>query len=228
MLEPFKPRDYYVRELELDPDRPFAFLMKHTSLCASADSPEAVQAALDAMLRVPLLKEEYHAHFGFPLVTAECLDRLHILLRDKHVLDAGSGTGFLAQALAERDISVVAADNQDQNYGFQAVYRRDSSQDAADLLPGTFTAVLLSWPCAMSDFAFRVANAMSAGALLVYQGEGPGGATAAHDFFALTRDWPRDDEASTALNAMHAQFAGIKDRWTVMMKPAGTPDRVAL
>lgn len=228
MLKPFKPREYYARELELDPDRPFAFLTRHTALCARANTPEAARDALHAVLRVPMLKEEYHAHYGFPLVTAECLDLLHKLLRDKHVLDAGSGTGFLAQALAERDICVVAADNEAHGYGFRSVYRRDSSQDAADLLPGNFTAVLMSWPCAMSDFAFRVANAMSAGALLVHQGEGPGGATAASDFFALTRDWPRDDEASTALNEAHAQFAGIKDRWTVLMKPTGIPDPVAL
>lgn len=172
MLEPFKPREYYVRELELDPDRPFSFLTRHTALCARADTPEAVRAALDAMLRVSMLKEEYHARYGFPLVTAECLDLLEELLRDKNVLDAGSGTGFLAQALSVRDIKVVAADNQAHNYGFQSAYRRDSSDDAADLLPGNFTAVLLSWPCAGSDFAFRVANTMNAGAPLVYQGEG--------------------------------------------------------
>ncbi|KWU17961.1 hypothetical protein AS149_14905 [Burkholderia cenocepacia] len=170
-------------------------------------------------LQVAYLRERYIQQFGFPIVKEETLDALCSLLAKKRVLDAGSGTGFLSRELRTRNINVLAADNHSREYGFENVHHRDTEADAATLLPGEFDAVILSWPCLGSDFAFRGVAALRPDSMLVYQGERPGATAADLAFFKLTQDWPRQRDATDALNSGHLQFFGMKDRWTAMSKP---------
>jgi SAM-dependent methyltransferase len=180
---------------------------------------EGLPTAVTELLRGAFLQEEYRSRFGFPLVTAETLNELSKLLAGKRVLDAGSGTGFLSHALSERGISVFAVDDESADYGFSTVFRRDATVDAPNFLPEEFDAVILSWPCRATDFAYRVASSMRPGTTLVYEGEGPGAATAGDDFFRLTGQWPRQSSANAALNSGHMRFPGLNDRWDVMTKP---------
>ena len=55
-------------------------------------------------------RKRFLAEIGFCLVTAEVIDALAILLAGKKVLEAGSGSGWLAARLGERGINLLAAD----------------------------------------------------------------------------------------------------------------------
>ncbi len=55
-------------------------------------------------------RKRFLAEIGFCLITAEVIDALAALLAGKKVLEAGSGSGWLAASLGERGINIVAAD----------------------------------------------------------------------------------------------------------------------
>lgn len=174
-------------------------------------------------------RDAYVKKYGFALVSRETLSVLKDLLGGGPVLDAGAGTGYLAERLGGEGVKVVAADIRDyslaqdsEGYPFQTVHRLDRVVGhAAELLPGEFTAVLLSWPCYQSSFAYEVAQAMQAGQTLVYQGEGVGGCTGDDAFHALLRDtgqWKPMTLRTEQLNAHHVQFSGIHDWWHAYKK----------
>lgn len=172
-------------------------------------------------------RDWYIRHHGFVLLTRECLQTLAAMFNGRRVLDAGSGTGFLAHALAQAGVDVVAADKaaHANPYGFDARWRLDAPVDAAGLLPGDFDDVILSWPCYGSPFAMRVATAMRAGQRLVYQGEGYNGCTASTRFLrhVRSRAWRAEHTLSAALNGPHARFSGIHDYWHVYTKCEARP-----
>ena len=97
------------------------------------------------------LRHRYLHEFGFCLFTAECISSLVALCEGKKVLDAGSGSGWLAEQLAQQGIAITAADWTDyrkprdkkRGYPMQSVFRLDHHGDAVALLPGNFDVVLL-------------------------------------------------------------------------------------
>jgi 2-polyprenyl-3-methyl-5-hydroxy-6-metoxy-1,4-benzoquinol methylase len=48
-------------------------------------------------------RKRYNREYGFCLFTAECVVTLAALCKGKKVLEAGSGSGWLAQQLAQRE-----------------------------------------------------------------------------------------------------------------------------
>jgi hypothetical protein len=174
-------------------------------------------------------REAFLRDFGFALITAEVIDALTAHLAGKRVLEAGSGTGWLADQLAQRGIEIEAADWADyrhprpdadsHGYPMRTVYRLDHYLDATTLLPGRYDAILLVWPNLDSPFAANVARAMTSGQMLIYCGEGRGGCTADDDFFdILASDFAVDEGASIAVNAGHWRFPGMRDKWWVGRK----------
>jgi hypothetical protein len=170
-----------------------------------------------------MLRPEYNRRYGFPLVSQEVLATLTTMVTGKKVLDAGSGTGFLSDAIAQHSPSatVVAAEwDGVKGYGFEGIIRRDYHGSALDLLPGEFDIVILSWPNYDHPFGVDILDAMKAGQTLIYQGESQGGCTANDDFFRqLQMDhWNYLDTPSNNLNTNHVQFQGIHDYWHVYQK----------
>ena len=55
-------------------------------------------------------RKRYNREFGFCLFTAECVLTLAALCKGKKVLEAGSGSGWLADQLAQQGIEITAAD----------------------------------------------------------------------------------------------------------------------
>jgi hypothetical protein len=174
-------------------------------------------------------RDEFLRTYGFLMPTAEVLSELTTLLAGKKVLEAGSGTGWLADQLARRGISIEAADWADyrlprpeadcHGYPMRQVFRLDHYLDAATLLPGQYNAILLIWPNLASPLAANIARAMAPGQTLFFCGEGRGGCTADADFFdLLATDFELDEAASVAVNQGHWRFPGMHDRWWVGTK----------
>jgi len=169
-------------------------------------------------------RDHYIAQYGFVLLTAECVDDLANLLAGKAVLEVGAGTGFLSHCLAEKGVNVLAQDlaspGEASPYRFQKKWKLDHIGPFEEVLTDKYDAVLISWPCMGSRFAFNVAKAMVQGQVLVYQGEGAGGCTASDAFFDYmeSTDWTFQEEATEGLNRHHRRFPAIHDRWLVFKK----------
>jgi hypothetical protein len=204
----------------LVPDQPLANMRDHVAL-----KRRGLRKSFHPLdpLAPGMVRDIYIAEYGFVVLSKELLDTLASLLGGREVLDAGAGPGYLSSRLGSRGVRVTASDlgaSHDASYGFGPTHQRDHEGDSVELLPGNFNVVLLSWP-PMSDFAHRIATAMTAGQILVYQGEPHGGCTADESFFAQVEDdaqWEHLDTWTAALNQHHLQFQGIHDRWAVWQK----------
>jgi hypothetical protein len=172
-------------------------------------------------------RKRYNREFGFCLFTAECVVTLAALCKGKKVLEAGSGSGWLAHHLAQRGIAITAADWTDyrqprdtkRGYPMQTVFRLDHHGNAVELLPGNFEVVLLVWPNLGTPFGEQVARAMSSGQVMILEGEDKGGNTATDEFFdVLSADFERLDPDTLALNEHHRTFPSLHDRWQILRK----------
>ena len=172
-------------------------------------------------------RKRYNREFGFCLFTAESICSLAALCKGKKVLEAGSGSGWLADQLAQRGIAITAADWADyrqardtkRGYPMRTVFRLDHHGDAVALLPGSFDVVLLVWPNLGTPFGEQVAHAMRSGQVMILEGEEKGGNTATDEFFdLLSADFERLEVETQALNEHHRTFPGLHDRWQVLRK----------
>ena len=172
-------------------------------------------------------RKRYNREFGFCLFTAECIFSLAALCKGKKVLEAGSGSGWLADQLAQQGIAITAADwtdyrqPRDKKHGYpiRSVFRLDHQGNAVALLPGSFDVVLLVWPNLDTPFGEQVAHAMRSGQIMILEGEEKGGNTATEEFFdVLSADFERLDAETLALNEHHRTFPGLHDRWQILMK----------
>ena len=172
-------------------------------------------------------RKRYNREFGFCLFTAESIFSLEALCKGKKVLEAGSGSGWLADQLAQQGIAITAADWADyrqprdkkRGYPMRSVFRLDHHGDAVALLPGSFDVVLLVWPNLDTPFGEQVAHAMRSGQIMILEGEEKGGSTATDAFFdVLSADFERLDAETLALNEHHHTFPGLHDRWQILRK----------
>ena len=172
------------------------------------------------------IRKRYNREYGFCLFTAEVVEALTKQLAGKKVIEAGSGSGWLSNALGERGIDITAADWTDfrtaergRGYAIENVYRLDHHGDVLTLLPGDFNAVILVWPNLNSPFGFNVANAMQPGQVLVFEGEDQGGCTGDDDLYdLLDSGFVLLDVETAALNKDHRTFPGLDDKWSVWVK----------
>lgn len=183
--------------------------------------------SMEEIERFYFQRRRYIREFGFCLFTAECIDALTALCDGKSALEAGSGSGWLAEQLSRRGVEIVAADWTDYRqlddnsigYPIRAVFRLDYHGDAVVLLPGQFDIVLLVYPNLDKPFAMNIANAMKPGQVLVFEGEGKGGCTANDEFFeAFNTNFELLYDETAALNKHHRTFPGVSDRWTALRK----------
>ncbi len=216
-LKPFLPMQHYIEKFHFQPwDEEASF------------SP-GVDATWDYHYQLSSL---YKFHWGFTLPTRELIDQLvDILQRETgsagRVLDAGSGSGFLARELCRLGVDTFAVDtcdyeNREHQFGYPMiqVHQRDVQGDAVEYVAKGFGAVLLVWPGYDHPFGHNIAKAMLPGQLLVYEGE-IRGCCADDAFFDYLDDpstWEHRADLSDALNACHVTFAGVHDRWRVYRK----------
>lgn len=172
-------------------------------------------------------RRRYRREFGFCLFTAECIFSLAALCKGKRVLEAGSGSGWLADQLAQHGIEITAADWTDyrqsrdntRGYPMRSVFRLDHHGDAVALLPGCFDIVLLVWPNLDKPFGEHVAHAMCSGQIMIFEGEIKGGCTATEEFFnVLSTDFEFLNAETMALNEYHRTFPGLHDQWQILRK----------
>ena len=173
------------------------------------------------------LRRQFRQDFGYVVASAEAMDVLADVLRPfGTVLDAGSGSGYLAKELSRLGVITFTVDHCDfkaardtgRGYPIKAVYQLDALGDAATFVSNRFGAVLLTWPPYQQPFAIRVAEAMLPGQFLIYEGEDAGGCTADDAFFEFMADASRWDLMSVdtaRLNAAHVTLDTLHDHWTV-------------
>lgn len=171
-------------------------------------------------------RKRYNREYGFCLFTAEVVTMLAEMLAGKKVLEAGSGSGWLSEQLGHQGVDILASDWTDyrvaergRGYAIENVFRLDHHCDSTDLLPGEFDAVILVWPNLDTPFGDRVLEAMRAGQLVFFEGEGRGGCTASDEFFdRLDRDFLAMPAETDRLNSGHRTLPGLYDEWQIALK----------
>ncbi|MBC8737059.1 hypothetical protein F6X40_09585 [Paraburkholderia sp. UCT31] len=187
-----------------------------------ATAPGVVGAKILELLH----REKVIPTTGYANLTDATVDALAAALKGARVLDAGSGTGYMAHRLSEVGVDVCACDVVDVNESREVEpsahrWKLDVRGNAVDLLPGEFDAVILSWPDIHSPFAFEVASKLKSGQSLWYLGESRGGCTASDDFFNLMMDeqlWLLETWLGRSLNEVYRPYTGMKDRWWVFRR----------
>lgn len=171
--------------------------------------------------------EQFRQDHGYVLATREAMQVLVEFFKPLGtVMDAGCGSGFLAQYLQACGVRTLAVDhcdyrvprNERGGYPITQSLVLDVVAHAPALITPALGAVLLAWPPFMTNFALEVAQAMTPGQFLVFQGE-IHGCTANDAFFeevAHARRWRVQDEVSAQLNAVHVRFPAFHDRWLVL------------
>jgi hypothetical protein len=210
------------------PLKPFQTLAEYARLgilppnSLEADSLDGEQVEAQFALR-----RQFRRDYGYVVASAEVMTVLAELLKNLgKVLDAGSGSGYLAKKLTELGIPTFAVDYYDfratrpdgHGYPINSVYQLDALGDAAAFITAKYGAVLMTWPPYDNPFALQVARAMLPGQLLVYEGEDAGGCTADEAFFKFMRDsslWEPLPTVSALLNAVHVTLNTLHDHWMV-------------
>lgn len=152
--------------------------------------------------------------YGFAIPNREALEAIANL--NTKVTEIGAGTGYWASLLQRARVDVTAFDfappghaEWNNPYGFSGTYTEVYPADGPELLKAiSFEhdfALMLSWPDYESTFAVDTLKAYL-GQVLIYIGEGYGGATGDDAFFAaLNNDWRLAKEVDIP------RWAGIND-----------------
>lgn len=224
--------DHDAARIELKPFMPLAHYLQHFDFQLFAYWPEPNYSHKTWELHYWLF-ELYKYQYGFFLPTAELMDLLVAILNHEiggvvRVLDAGSGSGFMAKELCRRGVEAFAVDrceyeNKERQFGYPIinVYQRDALGDAVNYVSEQFAAVLMVWPPYDQSFAFDIAKAMFPGQLLIFEGEGEGGCTGDDKFFEYVSDgdqWLALKNLSDQLDAVHVTFATQHDHWSIWRK----------
>lgn len=172
-------------------------------------------------------RERYLSRYGHVLLSRECADALVELLKGHRVLDVCAGGGFLAHTLANAGVEVMAADLYPPGLApterdSRVRWKVDFAGSSLELPLEEYSALVMAWPDHQDPFADQIAASMRPGQLLVYQGEGAGGATADDAFFARVSGpgWEFLRAETEALNRHHVRFHGMNDYWCVLKRVA--------
>mgnify|MGYP000748191069 CR=1 FL=1 len=167
-----------------------------------------------------MIRDAYVDRIGYSIYTSESLDALAIYLKNKKVLELGSGSGFLSSQLEKRGVDIMAIDNC-STHKFQECFKRDVTGDALCYINENteYTDIILSWPPYMDAFATDVFDKLKPGTTIWYLGEGAGGCCADDFFFTKLEEHALYlDVPSKNLNQHHVQFKGLHDYWQVYKK----------
>ena len=216
-------------------DKPTSELEYLESLFSDAPAPELEPNAAYAQVRehaafrgfgmsAMLARTRHRAKHGYVYVTQEQAILMAKLLQGKRCLEVAAGTGWLSHLLLDKGVDVLASDmggDSFAGYEMQHVWQRHHEGDSLSLLPGEFDAVILTWPAYDAPFGHQVLQAMRAGQVLFFEGEGKGGCTADDAFFETLEDaqqWRKKQAWTQQLNEHHLHFSGLHDRWSVWQK----------
>lgn len=175
----------------------------------------------DFSLAAYSIRESYIRNIAFPLYSKEVIKILSKFLRNKKILEVGSGFGYLARLLQNNSVNIRSIDSNTSRYYADTVLENKYSLkhivgNAIPKVRTRYDVILMSWPDYDSDFAYKIISKMNKGQILIYQGEGYGGCTGDakfHDKLRMQYTIPIED----ILNKYHVQFNGIHDYWKVVM-----------
>lgn len=170
------------------------------------------------------MREHYINNFGFALLSHKLINSLSEQLKDKNVLEVGSGTGFLSYCLQNEGVFVTPLDEkpiQNNQYNFTTCYTDLVISEASEYIKDSFTknpfdSIIMSWPSYETDFAHNVLKNMKKGQQLYYCGENYGGCTGNDAFFdLLDTKTVLNEKLTEQLHTDSLLWPGLHDSWYV-------------
>jgi hypothetical protein len=164
--------------------------------------------------------------YGFPIIHDKTIEILRKFLRNKKVVEIGSGNGYLAYYLEQAGVDITAVNNYcSGDYNSlnwkDFYYKRDRQEDARYhyYYYNKYNCIIMSWPDSGDDLAYLVAKRMKKDRILIYQGESKYGCTANDNFFNYIEKYFRQIKPiQRLLNDKHLQYFGIHDYWYILKK----------
>lgn len=139
-------------------------------------------------------------------------------LRSRTLLEVGAGRGWLAAALRQCGVHVIATDIEPPHNALVDVVRLDAEEAVRRYATDT-SGLLIAWPPYRNDMAARAVREWRQAGFpgpVFYLGEGPGGATATPAFWQVVRNLPCE------VMEVLPRWPGLHDQLWVFTLPAGT------
>ena len=180
-----------------------------------------------------IYRYDYVKKNGFPIITSECLIELVEILKDRKVLDVGSGSCVLGEKLKSEGIDLTTIDYRDytklkeedcNGYFFNSGISPDivDKVEKIDITP--YNTFLISWPDIQGSVSTSVLRRLKRGDMMIVVGEDVGGCTASNRFFKKIEDMTAkkkvfyDIEKSMYLSKEAYNFYGIHDSFFVYVR----------
>lgn len=159
-------------------------------------------------------REIYTSVYGYAVITKELISDIKAQVGDAHVLELGSGSGWLAKFLEEAGVDIMTVDTDD--WGFEIQHRKtDLVSSYRQLDISAYDTFILAWPNYGSSAASELVSTMKTGDKLLYCGEDGGGCTGDEQLEDdLCGKWVVDTDAFSS----SIRFTGIHDYWRTYVK----------
>lgn len=201
-------------------------LIKHYKLGDRTTAPDTLPCSAYEVLRVMCwsadpFRYDYTCEIGWFLLTTETKEALCHYLKDKKVLEVGSGTGYLAHHLIKGGVAdYTAVDKRcDKWWGEGNIFFAGIEGNAVEHVNDTYDVVVMCWPPMGNPYSLEVVTKMSSGQILLYQGEPSGGNCGTDEFWDYVDEhFTYIAEQSDILNEHHVKFPGMRDVWEVYIK----------
>ena len=140
-------------------------------------------------------KDLYNSKFGFALLSQETVNDMAKFFDGCTVLEVGAGSGFLAKAISDANISIkmIATDSGEWENSCKDEWKKHFSDvlimdgiDAISAFADNIDYVLMSWPPYDESMAYEILNkCIEVNKPLVYIGEWECGCNGDNEFFEL-------------------------------------------
>lgn len=224
--------EFYISKKELDFDQlvkayPFIYDFFILNTFSKESWKKVISLSRDFSTGIYLklfeFRHWYCANVSWSIITTELLTQLKEVVKDKKVLDAGCGVGYLTSLLRkEKNCDLTAIDNKTYNH----IHQKDIDKEIIngnylDLPIEDFDIVILSWPVMDSSENpndLQLLKRMKSNSILIYIGEGSGGCTGSENFHDYIYEYLNIHNSVEMFNGTFISFEGIYDSISIYQK----------
>lgn len=224
--------EFYISKKELDFDQlvkayPFIYDFFILNTFSKESWKKVISLSRDFSTGIYLklfeFRHWYCANVSWSIITTELLTQLKEVVKDKKVLDAGCGLGYLTSLLRkEKNCDITAIDNKTYNH----IHQKDIDKEIIDgnyldLPIEDFDVVILSWPVMDSSENpndLQLLKRLNSQSILIYIGEGSYGCTGSENLHDYMYEYLDMHDSNEMFHETFVSFEGIHDDITIYQK----------
>jgi hypothetical protein len=216
---------YYIRNKEVPPYPPNSTVLRGKNCYGILPPPDFLSNLVQKGNKRFFIRDEIQARFGmWAIVDKVWTKALAHWIGNRKVLEIMSGAGWLAKALKEYGVNIVATDNFSWQARDTVVYPVEDLE-AAEAVKKYIDAdvLLVSWPSYKSRTIAGACNVWGCERPIIYIGELQGGCTASDSFFKFFEETEPNDIPLRSWYGMHDTI--LIGHWTHRIVSVELPPR---